>query len=146
MLIGPGGRVWVGKRIDAPDESWQMPQGGIDKGESPRAAALREMHEEIGTDSAEILAEHPEWLTYDLPPELSRKVWDGRYRGQTQRWFALRFTGTDSDIDLARHEPEFSAWRWEDIDRLPELAIGFKREVYAAVVTAFRHLAKPEQR
>lgn len=142
MLFGPGGRVWVGKRIDTPGNDWQMPQGGIDEGESPRDAALRELKEEIGTGKAEILAEHPDWLSYDFPPELSRKVWDGRYRGQKQRWFALRFTGSDSDIDLTQHEQEFSAWRWEDIDRLPELAIGFKRDVYTAVVAAFRHLAK----
>ncbi|MHC4984168.1 MAG: RNA pyrophosphohydrolase, partial [Planctomycetota bacterium] len=112
-------------------------------GESPRDAALRELHEEIGTDKAEIVAEHPEWLKYDLPAEISHKIWGGRYRGQMQRWFALRFTGRDADIHLDRHTPEFDAWKWEDIDRLPALVIGFKRDIYEQVVAAFRHLAKP---
>ena len=144
MLLGPDGRVWVGNRIDTPGAHWQMPQGGIDAGESPRDAALRELHEEIGTDKAEIIAEYPEWLNYDLPPELSRRIWGGRYRGQRQRWFALRFTGKDSDIHLSRHHPEFEDWRWEDIDRLPDLVVGFKRDIYRQVVAAFRHLARPE--
>lgn len=142
MLLSSDGRVWVGNRIDAPGDHWQMPQGGIDEGESPREAALRELHEEVGTDKAEIIAEHPEWLKYDLPPELARRIWGGRYRGQEQRWFALRFTGADSDIHLARHNPEFEDWRWEDIDRLPDLVAGFKRDIYRKVVAAFRHLAK----
>jgi 8-oxo-dGTP pyrophosphatase MutT (NUDIX family) len=94
MLFGPDGRVWVGDRIDTPGDHWQMPQGGIDEGESPREAALRELREEIGTDKAEIIAEHPGWLKYDLPPEVSAKIWGGRYRGQMQRWFVLRFTGS----------------------------------------------------
>ena len=144
MLLGPDGRVWVGNRIDTPGAHWQMPQGGIDAGESPRDAALRELREEIGTDKAEIIGEHPEWLKYDLPPALSRRIWGGRYRGQKQRWFALRFTGADSDIDLSRHHAEFEDWCWEDIDRLPDLVIGFKRDIYRQVVAAFRHLARPE--
>jgi len=145
MLFGPDGRVWVGDRIDTPGDHWQMPQGGIDEGESPREAALRELHEEIGTDKAEIVAEHPEWLKYDLPPEISAKIWGGRYRGQMQRWFALRFTGRDEDIHLDSHIREFEAWKWEDIDRLPDLAVGFKRDIYRQVVEAFRHLAKAER-
>jgi putative (di)nucleoside polyphosphate hydrolase len=143
MLLNPDGRVWVGNRIDTPGAHWQMPQGGIDEGENLRDAALRELHEEVGTDKAEIVAEHPEWLKYDLPPDVARRLWGGRYRGQQQRWFALRFTGADSDIHLSRHHPEFEAWRWEDIDRLPDLVVGFKREIYRKVVAAFRHLAKP---
>ena len=143
MLFAPDGRVWVGNRIDTPGAHWQMPQGGIDEGETPRDAALRELHEEIGTDKAEIIAEHPDWLKYDLPPELAGRVWGGRYRGQKQRWFALRFTGADADIHLSRHDQEFDDWRWEDIDRLPDLVVGFKRDVYRQVVDAFRHLAKP---
>lgn len=142
MLIGPDGRVFVGNRADTPGEHWQMPQGGIDEGETPREAALRELHEEVGTDRAEIVAEYPDWLSYDLPPEISGRIWGGRYRGQMQRWFALRFTGTDEDIDLARHHREFTAWRWEEVDRLPALVVGFKREVYRKVVAAFRHLAR----
>lgn len=142
MLIGPEGRVWVGNRIDTPGEHWQMPQGGIDEGESPLDAALRELHEEIGTDKAEIVAEYPDWLKYDLPPEISHTIWGGRYRGQKQRWFALRFTGQDEDICLDRQNPEFESWKWEDMDRLPELVVGFKRDIYAKVVDAFRHLAR----
>jgi len=142
MVIGPNGGVWVGNRIDTPGEHWQMPQGGIDEGEDPRDAALRELHEEIGTDKAEIIAEYPDWLRYDLPPDIAGKIWGGRYRGQKQRWFALRFTGTDEDIHLDRHHAEFEDWRWEDIDRLAELAVGFKRDIYEKVVAAFRHLAQ----
>jgi len=141
MLFGPGGRVFVGRRIDTPGENWQMPQGGVDEGENPREAVLRELHEEIGTGRAEIVAEYPEWLKYDLPPEIAAKLWDGRYRGQMQRWFALRFTGRDADIDLTGPHPEFDAWRWEEIDRLPALVVGFKRKIYETVVAAFRHLA-----
>ena len=144
MLLNTRGHVFVGNRIDMLGENWQMPQGGIDAGESPREAGLRELHEEVGTDKAEIVAEYPEWLKYDLPPEISAKIWDGRYRGQMQRWFALRFTGQDEDIRLDRHHQEFDAWKWEDIDRLPDLVAEFKRDIYAKVVTAFRHLAKGE--
>ena len=142
MLFGPDGRVWVGDRIDTQGDHWQMPQGGIDGGKNPREAVLRELREEIGTDKAEIIAEHPDWLKYDLPPEISRKIWGGRYRGQMQRWFALRFTGRDEDIRLDRHHQEFDAWKWEDIDRLPSLVVDFKRDIYEQVVEAFRHLAK----
>ena len=144
MLFSPDGRVWVGDRIDTLGNHWQMPQGGIDEGESPREAALRELREEIGTDKAEIVAEYPDWLKYDLPPEISRRIWGGRYRGQMQRWFALRFTGCDEDIHLDRHHQEFDAWKWEDIERLPDLVIGFKRDIYEKLVAAFRHLATEE--
>ncbi len=143
MLFGQDGRVFVGNRIDTPGDHWQMPPGGIDAGETPREAALRELHEEVGTDKAEIIDEYPDWLSYDLPPELSRRIWGGRFRGQKQRWFALRFTGRDSDIHLSRDHAEFEAWRWEDIDRLPELVVGFKRDIYSKVVAAFRRHAKP---
>ncbi len=143
MLFGPDGRVFVGDRIDTPGRHWQMPQGGIDLGETPREAALRELREEIGTDRAEIIAEYPDWLKYDLPSDVSARIWGGKFRGQMQKWFALRFAGRDADIRLDRHHQEFEAWMWEDIDRLPALVVGFKREIYAAVVAAFRHLAKP---
>ena len=112
FLLNAVGEVFVAQRIDTRQEAWQMPQGGIDDGETPRQAALREMAEEIGTNKAEILAESRHWLSYDLPPELVSKVWKGRYRGQKQKWFALRFLGEDSDIDLATPEPEFLSWRW----------------------------------
>lgn len=143
MLINAAGHVFVAKRIDMPSDAWQMPQGGIDKGESPRAAALRELEEEIGTAKAEIVAEMPEWLDYDLPEELQGRLWGGRYRGQTQKWFAMRFTGRDRDIDIATRHPEFSAWKWTPIETLPALAIAFKRPIYERLATAFRPYATP---
>jgi putative (di)nucleoside polyphosphate hydrolase len=139
MLFNPAGQVFVGRRIDTAS-AWQMPQGGIDPGEDPRVAALRELKEEIGTDNAVILAESTRWRRYDLPQRLWGRVWGGRYRGQTQRWFALRFTGTDADIDLGTHHPEFDAWRWVAIDELPQLVVPFKREVYMDVIAEFRHM------
>jgi putative (di)nucleoside polyphosphate hydrolase len=139
MLFNPEGLVFVAKRKDAAGkpggEAWQMPQGGIDEGEEPHAAALRELGEEIGTANAEIVAETRNWLLYDLPDDLVGKVWGGKYRGQAQKWFAARFLGTDAEIDLAKHhDPEFSDWRWAPLEALPELIIGFKRDLYAALV------------
>ena len=134
MLFNQEGKVFVGKRIDQTVEGWQMPQGGIDKGETPRQAALRELKEEVGTDKADILAEMGEWVTYDLPPHLVGLAFHGKYRGQKQKWFALRFTGDDGDIDLAAHEPEFSAFRWVTLDELPGLIVPFKRETYRQVI------------
>jgi len=143
LLLNPAGKVFVGRRIDSAREAdniWQMPQGGIDKGETPEQAVLREMAEELGTDKAEIVAESRQWLHYDLPDHLIGKVWKGRYRGQKQRWFALRFLGTDGDIDLATEHPEFDAWQWVDLDDVPGLVIPFKRDTYRAVVSEFREL------
>lgn len=137
MLFNADGHVFVGKRVDVDGDHWQMPQGGIDKGETPQQAALRELQEEVGTNKAEILAESAEWHHYDLPPALSRKVWKGRFRGQKQRWFAMRFTGQDADIDLEAHKAEFSAWQWVPVDRLNDLIIPFKRDVYRALVAEF---------
>lgn len=139
MLLDPLGRVLVGRRIDMPlSPAWQMPQGGIDPGESPRQAALRELKEEVGTDKAETLAESAGWLRYDLPPEIAARMWDGRYCGQRQKWFAMRFVGADSDIDLATEHPEFDAWRWVPPVQLPELIVPFKRQLYIDVLTEFR--------
>ncbi len=138
MLVNDAGAVFVGNRIDTPGDHWQMPQGGIDEGETPEEAAWRELREEVGTDKAEIIAESASWHAYDLPPSLSRRVWKGRYRGQTQKWFALRFLGTDADIDLTRHKPEFSEWRWVALDRLVDLIVPFKRAIYARVADEFR--------
>lgn len=140
LLLNRDNLVFAAQRIDTRAEAWQMPQGGIDKGEEPLDAALREMKEEIGTDKAELLAESRGWLTYDLPPELASKVWKGRYRGQTQKWFALRFLGRDSDIDLNTEKPEFSAWRWVAPGELPGLIVPFKRGLYHEVLAEFAGL------
>jgi len=143
LLLNAEDKVFVGRRIDAAkdgDNIWQMPQGGIDKGETPAEAVLRELHEEVGTDKAEIIAESRQWLRYDLPAHLVGKLWKGRYRGQKQLWFALRFLGEDSDIDLATAHPEFDAWRWAELDDLPSLVIPFKRATYEAVVAEFKEL------
>ncbi len=142
MLIDRGGRVFVAQRIDTPGEAWQMPQGGIDEGESPRRAALRELHEEVGTDKAEVLAESRDWWHYDLPADLVPRLWDGRYRGQEQKWFALRFLGADADIDIATEIPEFSTWRWAGMAELPEIIVPFKRQIYREVIAEFGHLAE----
>ena len=141
MLLNRQGQVFVGKRIDQTVEGWQMPQGGIDAGEEPRTAVLRELKEEAGTDKAEIIAEMDDWVTYDLPAHLVGIAFHGKYRGQRQKWFALRFLGEDRDIDLFGHEPEFAEWKWVDMEHLPALIVPFKRDSYAAVIAAFRGLA-----
>lgn len=140
MLINSDNKVFVGQRLDQIAEAWQMPQGGIDPGEEPEATAFRELREEIGTDKAEIVAQSRDWLTYDLPADLVGRMWKGRYRGQRQKWFAMRFLGDDRDIDLATHEPEFMAWRWIEPDLLPEVIVPFKRDLYIRIVAEFRHL------
>ena len=139
MVLNRAGRVWIGRRHDAPGEPegpgawWQMPQGGIDESEDPAKAALRELDEETGIRSVEIIAETAGWYSYDLPPDLRPKAWGGRYRGQKQKWFAMRFTGHDDEVVLDRpgHKPEFDAWRWADFDELLGLIVPFKREVYS---------------
>lgn len=149
VLFNAAGLVLVARRADMPNAEgaaggWQLPQGGIDPGEDLRVAVLRELAEEIGTDKAEIIAEHPGWLTYDFPPDLAARGFRiaAQYRGQQQKWFALRFQGTDADIRLdADDHPEFDAWRWARIEELPALAVSFKREIYAELVRAFGHLA-----
>jgi putative (di)nucleoside polyphosphate hydrolase len=144
MLFNKDGKVFVGKRIDQTVEGWQMPQGGIDKGESPKEAALRELQEEVGTDKAEIIAVMEDWITYDLPEHLIGVAFHGKYKGQKQKWFALRFTGKDSEINILSpdgHKPEFDAWRWERMERLPELIVPFKRKVYESVCARFAPLA-----
>ena len=141
MLINHAGLVFVAQRIDQAVEAWQMPQGGVEADETPRQAALREQEEEIGTSRAEIIGETEDWIPYDLPRELADRVWHGRFRGQTQKWFAMRFLGADDDIDLATAEPEFDAWKWTPMSTLVDVVVSFKRENYAQVVAAFRHLA-----
>jgi putative (di)nucleoside polyphosphate hydrolase len=148
-LFNHAGRVLVARRADLPNAEgaaggWQMPQGGMDEGEDPREAVLRELTEEIGTRDARIVGEHPDWLTYDLPPELLGRALGGRYRGQRQRWFALRYEGRDEDIrlDLDPH-PEFDAWRWAALGELPSLAVPFKRAIYEVIARSFARFAVP---
>jgi putative (di)nucleoside polyphosphate hydrolase len=149
VLFSRQGLVFVARRADMPNAEghpggWQLPQGGIDAGEDPRTAVLRELEEEIGTRRAEIIGEHPDWLTYDLPPDLLGIAWRGKYRGQRQRWFAMRFTGDESDIrlDLDPH-PEFDAWRWVKLGELPGLAVPFKRAIYEVLTHSFARFAAP---
>jgi putative (di)nucleoside polyphosphate hydrolase len=144
MLLNRDGQVFVGRRVDMPAglAAWQMPQGGIDPGETPRQAAIRELQEEVGTGKAEILAKSRGWLHYELPEEVRTQfggLWGGRYRGQRQKWFAMRFTGEDADIDPAANEhPEFDAWEWVAPARLPDLIVPFKRQLYLDVLAEFR--------
>ena len=144
-LFNAAGEVFVGRRADLAADApavWQMPQGGIDAGEDPATAVLRELEEEVGTARATILAEHPDWLSYDLPAPLAATAFRGAYRGQRQKWFALRFDGCDTDIRLDSHShPEFDAWRWVALSALPDLAVAFKRPVYVSVARAFARFA-----
>jgi putative (di)nucleoside polyphosphate hydrolase len=142
MLLNADRKVFVGKRIDQTVEGWQMPQGGIDPGETPRQAVMRELLEEVGTDKAQIIAEMNDWVTYDLPAHLVGVAFHGQYRGQKQKWFALRFVGADSEINVlapggGKHKPEFIDWRWVELKSLPDLAVPFKRQTYEQVVTQF---------
>ena len=141
VLLNKDGLVLVARRIDQVAEAWQLPQGGIDDDETPRQAALRELEEEIGTDKVNIIAESEGWIPYDLPRDLADKVWHGRYRGQTQKWFAMRFLGRDEDINLETEEPEFNDWKWVPLASLPDMAVHFKQENYRQIVAIFSHLA-----
>lgn len=140
MLINAEGRIFAGQRLDSPSPAWQMPQGGIDEGEKPKAAALRELWEETGitADLVAPVAKTHGWVTYDLPPDLLGHVWGGKYRGQRQKWFLLRFLGQDSDIRIDTAHPEFSAWRWITADEMIAEIVPFKRAVYDEVVRSFR--------
>ncbi|MCA0870876.1 RNA pyrophosphohydrolase [Seohaeicola saemankumensis] len=142
MLMRPGAGVFVGQRNDRFEDAWQMPQGGVDPGEEPRDAALRELWEETGVtgDLVDIIGQTEDWLTYDLPHDIVPKIWKGRYRGQKQMWFLMRFQGRDDQVDIETDHPEFTRWRWQDPDRLIEGIVPFKRDVYARVVDEFRPL------
>lgn len=150
MLLNRKGLVFIGRRTEGPEHvddthAWQMPQGGVDADEDPWPAARRELYEETNVTSVEKLAESSAWFSYDIPRDIVGQAWKGKYRGQTQKWYALRFTGKESEIDVLRpaggHEPEFAEWRWERMERLPELIIPFKRPVYEKVIAEFAQFA-----
>ncbi|MDO9526413.1 MAG: RNA pyrophosphohydrolase [Gemmobacter sp.] len=140
VLINPAGLIFAGQRLDSDSPAWQMPQGGIDDGEKPRAAALRELWEETGVtaDLVEFVAKSKDWVTYDLPPELLGRVWGGKYRGQRQRWFLFRYKGRDEQVRIDTEHPEFSRWRWIGADEMLTAIVPFKRAVYSQVIQGFR--------
>jgi putative (di)nucleoside polyphosphate hydrolase len=151
VVFNRDGLAFIGCRIDGPEHvdmthAWQMPQGGIDADEEPWPAALRELHEETNIRSIERLGEIADWLSYDIPTDLIGQAWNGRYRGQTQKWFAVRFTGAEREIDIAHpggtHQAEFSAWRWEPLQNVPALVVPFKQAVYERVVAEFAKFAQ----
>lgn len=155
FLLNGRGQLFTGRRNDVNDEisfrrrtskPWQLPQGGIDTGETPVTAALREMREEIGTDKALVLAESRLWHCYDVPAEFAATKWSGKYRGQAQKWFAMRFYGEDSDINIVTEHPEFDAWQWVELNQICDLVVAFKREVYTRIVDEFRPYAIALQR
>lgn len=139
MLLNAQGHVFVGQRRDRDTDAWQMPQGGVDKGEAPRAAALRELWEETGVtaDLVAIIAQTEDWLPYDLPHDLVPRIWKGRYRGQEQKWFLMRFLGQDDQVNIQTEHPEFSHWRWQPVNQLVDAIVPFKRDVYRRVLDAF---------
>lgn len=145
-LLNDNQHIFVGQRIDMKNAAWQMPQGGIDKGEKPKAAAKRELEEETGVTSATFLAESGLWLCYDLPPKLAATAWGGKYRGQAQKWYAMRFTGNDAEININTAHPEFESWRWLPAKDLPHLIVPFKRPLYEAVLEEFAGLWDPADR
>lgn len=144
MIINKSNRIFVGKRIDSKTNGWQMPQGGINLGETPSAAALREMAEEIGSNQGKIIAESKKWYSYRLPPFLVHKLWGGKYCGQRQKWFLIRFTGEDSDINVKTKHPEFDSWQWVGVNELLENIIPFKYKLYSKIIAEFKEFIKSE--
>ena len=144
VLINAEGHIFAGKRLDNNTDAWQMPQGGIEEGEPPEAAAFRELSEETGIDhsKARLLGKTKDWLSYDIPVDLIPKLWDGRYRGQKQKWFAFEFLGKDSDININTEEPEFSEWAWKSRDNLLSSIVPFKLDVYQRVFLELGHFVK----
>ncbi|WP_119167148.1 RNA pyrophosphohydrolase [Algihabitans albus] len=141
VLFNRERKVFAAQRADMANAAWQMPQGGIDKGEDPEAAVFRELEEETGTANARLIAESRDWLTYDLPLDLVPKLWKGRYRGQKQKWYALEFLGTDAEFDIFGPHAEFKAWKWAEFKELPALIVPFKRDLYRRILEEFRHLS-----
>lgn len=141
MLLNSDNKVFVAKRIDTDIEAWQMPQGGIDKGENPRTAAFRELAEETGITNATIIDEYDGWLRYDLPDELYGKVWNGRYGGQKMKWFVMRFHGHDNDINIEGTEAEFSKWKWVSMNKISRHIVAFKKDIYQKLADKYAYLA-----
>lgn len=141
LLFNPQGLVFAARRVDTKEMAWQFPQGGIDEGEDPATAAMREMQEEIGTNKAEMIGESAGWISYDLPADIADKVWKGRFRGQKQKWFAFKFLGTDADINIDTEHPEFCEWRWMPLAEAAERIVAFKRPLYQQVAAEFAPLA-----
>jgi len=137
MLLNHEGKIFVARRIDTRSEAWQMPQGGLDEGEEPLSCAKRELGEEIGTEKAELISQSNDWYYYDLPPDIIPRIWGGKYRGQRQKWFLMRFTGTDADINLETEHPEFCEWKWAEPQTLPALIVPFKQQLYADLLSEY---------
>lgn len=142
MLVNSSSQVFIARRNDVPGDAWQMPQGGIDRGETPRAAAYRELKEEIGTAEVDVIAESRDWLYYDLPQDVAKKAWGGRWKGQRQKWFLMLFKGTDADINVATSHAEFDTWRWASIQEIQSLAVSFKKRLYLSVLNQFAEILK----
>ncbi len=137
VLINHDGLIFLGQRLDSNLDAWQMPQGGIDDGETPYQAGLREMMEEVGTNNVEFLGEMEEWLDYEIPDKLAKRLWDGKYIGQTQKWLAFRFLGKDEEININTKDPEFSTWKWEKANQALKLAVPFKKDIYKKVIEKY---------